>query len=311
MDRGWTGRSQWPRSLRILREASEDTTEDEGRQPGLAPGFNALLLACVRSTAWQQALRLIGESSQYAEGPLAVNSYSVLISECEQQGWEGQEERLLGALSSEWLWAHGKIVAALPLRPRYAGQWKEELLLPVALPSRVQTLQPQSRPYAGRTQLACCAAGSAGSAAAPYSKELRLLLHVLHRATAGSPASVCENIEGFGSHLLGQSRSWLKLAGGNKAPVLICASQAAPPQTSVLEIGTYCGQGAWVILNLASGYSSLRLALAVPGAKIATADVDPAHVLIARNVLAFAGLEPPRVTVWTGLLDLMQREGEG
>ncbi|CAE7230858.1 COMT [Symbiodinium microadriaticum] len=158
-------------------------------------------------------------------------------------------------------------------------------------------LQPQPRPYAGRMPVRSLgAAGSAGSATAPYSKELRLLLHVLHTATAGSPSSVCENIEGFGSHLLGQSRSWLKLAGGNKAPILTCASQAAPPQTSVLEVGTYCG------------YSSLRLALAVPGAKIATADVDPAHVLIARNVLAFAGLEPPRVTVWTGhSTDLLPR----
>ncbi|CAE7943629.1 unnamed protein product, partial [Symbiodinium sp. KB8] len=104
--------------------ASEDVTADEGSQTGLAPGFNALLLACVRSTAWQQALRLIDEYSRYAEGPLAVNNYSVFLSECEQQGWEGQEQSLLEALSSEWLWAHGKIVAALPLRPRYAGQWK-------------------------------------------------------------------------------------------------------------------------------------------------------------------------------------------
>ncbi|CAE7322574.1 COMT [Symbiodinium natans] len=277
--------SQWQRSFCLLGQARESAAKSE-IQTGLAPGFSALLLACTRSSAWQEAFWLWSELQSSDEGPRAVNSFSALIRECEQQGWEGMEDGLLEQLRSEWLWAQGSIVAPLPLLPRYPGQWKAELRLPTG-PSRGPMLQPQ--PRAGRMPVQSLgAAGSAGSAAAPYSKELRLLSHVLRTATAGSPQSVCESIEGFGSRMLGQSRSWLKLAGGSKAPVLTCASQAAPPHTAVLEIGTYCG------------YSSLRLALAVPGAKIATADVDPAHVLIARNVLAFGGLEPPSVTVWTG-----------
>jgi len=40
--------------------------------------------------------------------------------------------------------------------------------------------------------------------------------------------------------------------------------------------------------------------MAVPGVQVVTVDVDPAHVLIARNVIAFAGFEPPEIAVWTG-----------
>merc|ERR1719433_2214747 len=41
------------------------------------------------------------------------------------------------------------------------------------------------------------------------------------------------------------------------------------------------------------------MALAFPGARIVTLEVDPAHMVIARNMIAFAGLAH-MIDVWTG-----------
>jgi len=129
----------------------------------------------------------------------------------------------------------------------------------------------------------------------PYSKELRLLSHVLANARRGDAASVCRAIETFGEDVLGPSGQWLKVAGGNKADVLEAAVQKAPKGGSVLEIGTYCG------------YSAIRMAMARPNTRIVTLEVDPAHMVIARNVTAFAGLAHV-IDVWTGhSKDLLHR----
>ena len=129
----------------------------------------------------------------------------------------------------------------------------------------------------------------------PYSKELGLLSHVLATACAGDPASVCRAVENFGEEVLGSSDLWLKVAGGVKAEVLTAAVCMAPSQGSILEIGTYCG------------YSAIRMAMACPGARIVTLEVDPVHVVIARNMLAFARLDH-QVDVWTGhSSDLLHR----
>ncbi|CAE8630449.1 unnamed protein product, partial [Polarella glacialis] len=70
--------------------------------------------------------------------------------------------------------------------------------------------------------------------------------------------------------------------------VLVAAAQAAPSGGSIrLEIGAYIG------------HSAVRLAAARPGTRVATLEVDPVHVVIARNLIAFAGLGK-EVSVWTG-----------
>merc|ERR1719215_1886247 len=73
---------------------------------------------------------------------------------------------------------------------------------------------------------------------------------------------------------------------------------AVPKDSKILEIGTYCG------------YSSMKMALALPGRKIDTLEVDPVHVVIARNIIMFAGLSD-MIHVWTGhSKDLIPRFSE-
>ena len=119
--------------------------------------------------------------------------------------------------------------------------------------------------------------------------------HVFDMARPGDPASVCKVIEDFGEDVLGSSGLWLKVAGGSKAEVLSAAVCRAPSRGSILEIGTYCG------------YSAIRMAMACPGVCIITLEVDPAHMVIARNLFVFAGLAHV-VDVWTGhSKDLLHR----
>lgn len=122
-----------------------------------------------------------------------------------------------------------------------------------------------------------------------YAKELRLLQHVVKTARKGDPEASAQAIENFGGEVLvrGRARLWLKVAGGEKTDVLTAAVKGAPFCGSVLEIGAYCG------------YSSTRMAIALPGVHVCTLDVDPVHVIIARNVHQHAGLND-RVHVWTG-----------
>lgn len=266
---------QWQRAI-LLSLDSLDQAESVGGDQ--VPGFNALLQATLRSSQWQKALEL-WKLPQH--GPRSVNSFSWLLTECEQRSLAGEEFSILEELRSTWLWA-GEGLVLLPAEPQVPGHWQAELKK-----VRWEAVSP-SRPLRPIPASLAGAASGAGTTRAPYWKELRLLRHVLQSAEAGNAMAVCNSIETFGSAVLGSSRSWLKVAGGPKAAVLKSAVQAAPPLSSVLEIGTYCG------------YSSLRLAMAVPGVQVVTIDVDPAHVLIARNVIAFAGFEPPAISVWTG-----------
>ena len=68
------------------------------------------------------------------------------------------------------------------------------------------------------------------------------------------------------------------MASGSKAEVLSAAVCRAPSHGSILEIGTYCG------------YSAIQIAMACPGVRIVTLEVDPVNMVIAGNILAFAGL---------------------
>lgn len=123
---------------------------------------------------------------------------------------------------------------------------------------------------------------------APYSKEMRLLAYVLAHGKKGDPASICQAIEAYGEESLANTGAWLKIAGDTKTDVLnAVVSVHAPKRGSILEVGCYCG------------YSSIRQAIACPGVRIITLEADPAHMIIARNVIAFAGLDEV-IDVWTG-----------
>jgi catechol O-methyltransferase len=121
----------------------------------------------------------------------------------------------------------------------------------------------------------------------PYSKELRLLKHVFETATRNDPVSVCNAIESYGTDTLGPTSQWLKIAGDVKTLILTNAMGATHPRGAILEVGCYCG------------YSSSRMAVACPKGHILTLEVDPVHVIVARNVHLFGGVSD-RVDVWTG-----------
>jgi len=126
----------------------------------------------------------------------------------------------------------------------------------------------------------------------PHEKELRLLAHVLTHAKVGDPESVCREIERFGGEFLAPAGQWLKIAGAEKAEVLVEALRAAPTTgrtgtCRVLEVGTYCG------------YSAVRMASSRQDCEVTSIEADPARVAIARCLVAFAGLTHA-VTVWTG-----------
>eukprot|EP00746_Dinoflagellata_sp_MGD_P076337 gnl/MRDRNA2_/MRDRNA2_30746_c0_seq1.p1 gnl/MRDRNA2_/MRDRNA2_30746_c0~~gnl/MRDRNA2_/MRDRNA2_30746_c0_seq1.p1 ORF type:complete len:355 (+),score=66.14 gnl/MRDRNA2_/MRDRNA2_30746_c0_seq1:109-1173(+) len=130
---------------------------------------------------------------------------------------------------------------------------------------------------------------------APYAKEMRLLAHVLSHATKGNPPSIVHAIEDFGEESLSNTGAWLKIAGDAKAEVLATSIKKAPQRGSLLEIGTYCG------------YSAIRMAMACPNVRVISLEADPAHMVIARNIIAFAGLDEV-IDVWTGhSKDLLHR----
>jgi catechol O-methyltransferase len=116
---------------------------------------------------------------------------------------------------------------------------------------------------------------------------MRLLAHVLANAAPGDAESVCDAIERFGEDVLTAENKWLKIAGRTKADVLKVAVEQAPDRGSILEMGTYCG------------YSALRMSLARPDTRIVTLEVDPVDMIIARNVVAYAGLAH-NIDVWMG-----------
>ena len=132
---------------------------------------------------------------------------------------------------------------------------------------------------------------SAGALALPpkrsHARELCLLQYVLTRATPGSPSSVCDAVEAYGSEVLGAEGMWSKFAGGGKADCLVAAVAGSVGDGQVLEIGTYCG------------YATLRLAQALPRAEITSLESDPTMVAIARTFMALSAVAT-RVDVRTG-----------
>eukprot|EP00933_Yihiella_yeosuensis_P031332 TRINITY_DN24890_c0_g1_i1.p1 TRINITY_DN24890_c0_g1~~TRINITY_DN24890_c0_g1_i1.p1 ORF type:complete len:434 (+),score=74.69 TRINITY_DN24890_c0_g1_i1:191-1303(+) len=129
-------------------------------------------------------------------------------------------------------------------------------------------------------QASFAAVQEAVGVAGPYAKELGLLRHVLSTVRPRDPAAACHAIEDFSNKVLEGEGRWLKIAGDDKAQVLLKAVRSAPvSEGGVLEIGTYCG------------YSSILMASILPeDVRITTLEVDPVHAIVAINVIAYAGL---------------------
>lgn len=129
---------------------------------------------------------------------------------------------------------------------------------------------PNFRPFNGVEEIPAAPPGR--------SKARMLLTHVLQNAPPGDPEATCAAIVGFAEDVLHPSRQWLKIAGGAKAELLIKEFRSSPAGGDILEIGTYLG------------YSSIRLASALPDRRIITVEVDAEHALVAQCVIAHAGL---------------------
>ncbi|KAI1892991.1 hypothetical protein AGOR_G00139200 [Albula goreensis] len=101
----------------------------------------------------------------------------------------------------------------------------------------------------------------------------RLLRAVQKKATQGDPQSVIATIDHFCRH-----SEWAMNVGDEKGSILDSVVTELNP-SSALELGTYCG------------YSTVRIArLLPPGSKLITLEFNPAYAAVARQVIAWAGL---------------------
>ncbi|XP_056293418.1 catechol O-methyltransferase B [Pseudoliparis swirei] len=102
----------------------------------------------------------------------------------------------------------------------------------------------------------------------------RLLGAVQKNATRGDPRSVIQAIDDYC-----KNKEWAMNVGDEKGAILDSVVTEVNPAT-VLELGTYCG------------YSTVRIAtLLPPHAKLITLEFNPEFAKIARQVIAWAGLE--------------------
>lgn len=108
----------------------------------------------------------------------------------------------------------------------------------------------------------------------------RMLKAVQKNATKGNPESVISAIDYFCKH-----SEWAMNVGDEKGSILDSVVSEVNPST-VLELGTYCG------------YSAVRIArLLSPGSKLITLEFNPANAAIARQIIAFAGLQDKVIMV--------------
>ncbi|KAM3878386.1 catechol O-methyltransferase B [Diretmus argenteus] len=108
----------------------------------------------------------------------------------------------------------------------------------------------------------------------------RLLSAVQKNATRGDPRSVVKAIDHFCRH-----KEWAMNVGDEKGVILDSVVCEVKP-TTVLELGTYCG------------YSTVRIAsLLPPNARLLTLEFNPHYAAIARQVIAWAGLEEKVVVI--------------
>ncbi|XP_072537478.1 catechol O-methyltransferase A [Salminus brasiliensis] len=108
----------------------------------------------------------------------------------------------------------------------------------------------------------------------------RMLKAVQKNATKGNPESVISAIDYFCQH-----SEWAMNVGDEKGAILDSVVSEVNPSTA-LELGTYCG------------YSAVRIArLLSPGTKLITVEFNPANAVIARQIIAFAGLQDKVILV--------------
>ncbi|KAF4072574.1 hypothetical protein AMELA_G00264530 [Ameiurus melas] len=110
----------------------------------------------------------------------------------------------------------------------------------------------------------------------------RMLKAVQKNATKGNPESVISAIDYFC-----KNSEWAMNVGDEKGSILDSVVTEVNPST-VLELGTYCG------------YSTVRIArLLSPGTKLITLEFNPAYAAVARQIIAYAGLQD-KVTLVEG-----------
>ncbi|XP_073675702.1 catechol O-methyltransferase A [Garra rufa] len=114
------------------------------------------------------------------------------------------------------------------------------------------------------------------------SRPQRMLKAVQKNATKGDPESVISAIDYYCRH-----KEWAMNVGDDKGLILDSVLTEVNPSMA-LELGTYCG------------YSTVRIArLMSPGSKLITVEFNPAFATVARQIIAYAGLQD-KVTVVEG-----------
>ncbi|KAG7251835.1 hypothetical protein CRUP_017354, partial [Coryphaenoides rupestris] len=102
----------------------------------------------------------------------------------------------------------------------------------------------------------------------------RILAAVQKKATRGDARSVVDAIDHYCRH-----QEWAMNVGDEKGCILDAVVCELKPG-AVLELGTYCG------------YSTVRIAsMLPPGARLLTLEFNPAYAAVARQVIAWAGME--------------------
>ncbi|XP_078703446.1 catechol O-methyltransferase-like [Branchiostoma floridae x Branchiostoma belcheri] len=106
------------------------------------------------------------------------------------------------------------------------------------------------------------------------SKERRVLQYVLQTASRGDPDSVLAAVDKYG-----REKEWNMSVGDEKGATLDRFVKERAPQT-MLELGTYMG------------YSAIRMVRLLPqGAKFITVEVNQDNAAVAKEIIAFAGLQ--------------------
>ena len=114
-------------------------------------------------------------------------------------------------------------------------------------------------------------------------REARLIEHVEVTTPAGDARAVLDAVDAFG-----WGQTFLMNVGDEKGPILDAAI-ARIDARRILELGTYCG------------YSSLRMAIAAPLARITSIEASAEHAAIARRLHRHAGVAE-QIDIVVGIL---------
>ncbi|XP_066286188.1 catechol O-methyltransferase-like isoform X1 [Branchiostoma lanceolatum] len=120
------------------------------------------------------------------------------------------------------------------------------------------------------------------------SKEQRVLQYVQQNASRGDPDSVLAAVDKFG-----WETEWAMNVGDVKGAILDRFVEETAPQT-MLELGTYMG------------YSAIRTVRLLPEtAKFITVEFDQENAAVAREMIAFAGLQNRIVQITSDTADVI------